>query len=131
MNGPKKKVLVVEDSKGLAFIMQMVLQAGGFDVRTANDGWDGFFTYLTFSPDLVITDIDMPRENGLEMMKRIRVQNPEVRTIYMSGELTWFWPLLEEERKKYGVSFLEKPFSRIELLRLVSEHLEHFKEAQK
>ncbi|MBI4490210.1 MAG: response regulator [Deltaproteobacteria bacterium] len=128
MNGQKKKVLVVEDSKGLAFIMQMVLQAGGFDVRTANDGWDGFFTYLAFNPDLVITDIDMPRENGVEMIKRIRVQNPEVRTIYMSGELSWFWPLLEEEKKRCGVSFLKKPFSRIELLRAVAELFNNNKE---
>jgi len=76
--------------------------------------------YLLFKPDLVITDIQMPEKNGLELMTHIRMHNPIVRTIYMSGDLGRFRCQLEEEKKKFPVNLLEKPFSKIELMRLLS-----------
>jgi len=125
-NGVKKhtnafRVLVVEDNEGLAFIVQIVLEAQGYQVRTARDGRDGYLTYLLFMPDLVITDIEMPQVNGLEMMRAIRMHDPKVRTIYLSGQLCRFRSLLEDEQKTYGIDLLRKPFSSIELTRLVSK----------
>lgn len=115
------KILVVEDNEGLAFIIQMILEAQGHQVRTARDGRDGYLTYLLFTPDLVITDIQMPEVNGLEMIRTIRMHDPKVRTIYLSGELCRFRSPLEDEQKAYGINFLRKPFSGIELIRLVSK----------
>ena len=77
--------------------------------------------YFQFLPDLVITDIQMPGENGLELINHIREHDPLVKTIYMSGDLNQFYPLLKEERTKYPVNFLEKPFSGMELIGRVSE----------
>jgi CheY-like chemotaxis protein len=99
----------------------MILEFAGCEVRTAGDGEDGYLISLLFTPDLVITDIQMPGKNGLKMMEQIRAHKPNVKTIYMSAELDRFQLPLAEEKKGYGVSLLKKPFTRIELTQLVSE----------
>jgi DNA-binding response OmpR family regulator len=115
------KILIVDDNQELARAIQIMLEGEGFEVRSAKDGQDGYWAFLEFNPDLVITDIQMPGENGLELMEHIRTLNPTVRTIYMSSDLSRFWSPLEEEKKRYPVSLLEKPFSKAELMGLVSD----------
>ena len=114
------RVLIVDDNQDIAWATKMMLEEEGFDVRSATDGEEGFRVFLEFRPDLIITDIQMPGENGIELMKQIRRHNPLARNIYMSGDLYSFWSLLEEEKEKYSVSILEKPFSKVELMGLVS-----------
>jgi YesN/AraC family two-component response regulator len=99
----------------------MILESEGYDVRTGDDGEAGYLISLLFRPDLVITDIQMPEKDGLEMMNEIRVRNSNVKTIYMSGELDRFQLLLAAEERKYGVHLLRKPFTKLELTQLVSE----------
>lgn len=88
----------------------------------AGDGAAGYGTYQLFRPDLVITDIEMPEKSGLEMTARIRMHNPGMEVIYMSADPERFRLRLEEEKKRYRVGLLQKPFSRMELMRLVCEH---------
>ena len=114
------KILIVDDNQDLASIIKWMLEDEGYEVRSAKDGQDGYSTYLLFHPDLVLTDIQMPKKNGLELMEYIRGINPTVRTIYMSGDLSQYWLSLEEEKKKYHVGILEKPFSKHELMHLLS-----------
>ena len=118
--GEKMKILIVDDDQELTFTLQFMLEDEGYEVRSAKDGQDGYWAYLEFKPDLVITDIQMPGENGLELMEHIRALNPGVRTIYMSGDLNSYLSPLEEEKKRYPVSLLEKPFSKVELMGLLS-----------
>ncbi len=114
------KILVVDDNLSLAQILKMILEEERHEVRLASDGMDGYASYLLFLPDLVITDIQMPEKNGLELIREIRCHNPAVRTIYMSADLSRYWSPLEEERKKYHAGILEKPFSKEELMHLLS-----------
>lgn len=118
---PMSKVLVVDDNHMLAATIQEVLEDYGFEVMSAKDGVDGYSAYLRFRPDIVITDIQMPRKNGLEMMGHIRTHEPMIRTIYMSGNIDAYKPLLKAERTKYPVSFFEKPFSLESLRRMILE----------
>jgi len=115
------KILVVDDNRFLADTIQETLENDGLDVMSAKDGLDGYSTYLLFKPDMIITDIQMPRKNGFEMMQRIRKHNPKIKTIYMSGNMRSFEPLLTEEKKRYPVSYFEKPFSLESLMRIVTE----------
>ncbi len=117
------KVLIVDDDEKLASLIQEVLDSEGYETRRARDAQHGYWTYLLFNPDLVITDIEMPEESGLEMMNRIRRCNPQVKTIYMSADLSPWGALLETEKRRYQVSPMQKPFSRIELMELVSKIL--------
>jgi CheY-like chemotaxis protein len=114
-----KKVLIVDDDKLLAYVIQAILEGEGYEVRTAGDGEQGYSIYLVFRPDIVVADIWMPRKNGLEMMEQIRTACPEVRTVYMSGAPDPVRTKLEDERKKFRASTLKKPFSREELTGLI------------
>ncbi len=113
--------MVVDDNLDFVFILQMMLEDAGYEVKAASDGKAGYSIYLSFKPDLVITDIQMPERNGIELMEYIRIHNPAIGTIYMSGNIQQHRPSLEEERERYHVRFLEKPFSRFELMGLISE----------
>lgn len=113
------KVLVVDDNEAIASAIQIMLEGEGFDVKSAQDGNNGYWVYLDFKPDLVITDIQMPGENGLKLMEHIRTHDPAVKTIYMSGDLESYLSPLEEEKRRYPVSLLEKPFSKEELMGLL------------
>jgi CheY-like chemotaxis protein len=114
------KILIVDDNQDLAFLIKWMLEDEGYEVRSAKDGMDGYSTYLLFNPDIVLTDIQMPEKNGLELIREIRCHDPDVRTIYMSGDLSQYGSPLKEEKEKYHVGVLEKPFSRHELISLVS-----------
>ncbi len=119
------KVLVVDDNQFLASTIQIVLEDEGLEVMSAKDGIDGYSAYLRFEPDLVITDIQMPGKNGLEMMGHIRSHNPRIKTIYMSGDLKSFWSSIEAEKKLYPVSCFEKPFSLELLKQVIAKPLPH------
>jgi two-component system chemotaxis response regulator CheY len=72
-------ILVVEDTADTAAVMKSVLELSGFDVVLAVDGLDGIEKAQAESPDLIITDISMPRLNGLEMIRELR-RLPEFKT---------------------------------------------------
>jgi CheY-like chemotaxis protein len=115
------KILIVDDNQDLALMIQMMLEEEGYEVKSAKDGEDGFSSYLLFRPDIVITDIQMPEKNGLELMENIRTHNPTIRAIYMSGDLEQYWEPLEEEKRRFHANCLEKPFSRGDLINMLSQ----------
>jgi len=117
----KGKILIVDDNQRVASVLQVMLMDEGYEVRVAKNGEEGYIYYLLFEPDLVITDIQMPVKNGLELVKLIRHHNPRIRPIYMSGNLGQFEPALREERDTYHACLLKKPFSRLELIKSISE----------
>ncbi len=119
------KILVVDDNAFFAATIQIILEREGLEVMYARDGIDGYAAYLRFRPDLVITDIQMPGRNGLEMMEDIRRHDPGIKTIYMSGNLHSYRPFLQKEQEKYPVSFFEKPFPLASLRQRVTEELLH------
>jgi two-component system cell cycle response regulator DivK len=70
-----KKVLVVEDHHDTSFLLCRLLKMEGYEVEHAIDGMAGFTTASTVHPDLIVTDLQMPRMDGIEMIKRIRESN--------------------------------------------------------
>jgi two-component system response regulator YesN len=98
-----------------------MLEAEGHEAKLARDGREGYFSYLLFRPDVVMTDLRMPLANGLELMEQIRRHDPGVKAVYMSADLSPFESFLEEEKRKYAAGILQKPFSREELTKLLSK----------
>jgi CheY-like chemotaxis protein len=124
-NKRKKKILVVEDEFGLQEIFRDVFLMEGYDVRIAVNGDSGFQVYCEFEPDLIITDVVMPKMSGLELIRKIRDTNSQVKVIYISGffginRLKW---KLDEEILKYGYPTLSKPFKISMMLDLVRDYL--------
>jgi two-component system sensor histidine kinase and response regulator WspE len=68
----RKRILVVDDSLTVREVERRLLESRGYDVTVAVDGMDGWHTIQDGSFDLVVTDIDMPRMDGIELVKRIK-----------------------------------------------------------
>lgn len=67
-----KKVLVVEDHHDTSFLLCRLLKTEGYEVEHAIDGMVGLSAAASAPPDLIVTDIQMPRMDGIEMIRRIR-----------------------------------------------------------
>lgn len=121
----KKRILVVEDEFGMQETLRDVFRMEGYDVRVAVDGDKGYEAYLKFRPDLLFTDVVMPGLSGIELVAKIRRDQPAIKVIYMSG----FFGLrnlkrdLHEEVLKYGYPCLSKPFKISAMLELVDNYL--------
>jgi CheY-like chemotaxis protein len=126
-DGRKKKILVVEDEFGLQETLRDVFRMEGYDVRVAVDGENGYQSYLEFNPDLVFTDVVMPKMSGIELVRRIRQKNNKIKVIYVSG----FFGLrnvkrdLNDEVLNYGYPCLSKPFKISAMLELVENYLDN------
>src|SRR5215210_2767316 len=71
-------VLVVDDEPDKQTLLKIALQTAGYEVRTANDGEEGLAAVDSYPPDLIITDVMMPKMDGYELARRIRA-NPQTR----------------------------------------------------
>jgi CheY-like chemotaxis protein len=111
-----RTALVVDDDEGLAQIVAAILRIEGFEVQIADNGARGFAAYFRNPTDWVVTDIQMPELDGLEMMQCIRAINPGVKTVYMSGEVEKYQAVLDREAAKFAVRVLPKPFTRSNLV---------------
>ena len=109
-------VLIVDDDEGLANILAVTLSQQGFEVRTANNGSVGCSAYFEEPTDWVVTDIQMPELDGIKMMQCIRLFNPSVKVVYMSGEVEKYHKLLDQEVSAFGAGVLHKPFTRGDLI---------------
>jgi two-component system, chemotaxis family, sensor kinase CheA len=69
---PARKVLVAEDSITSRMLLKGILEAAGYEVRTAVDGIEAFTTLRAEHFDLVVSDVEMPRMNGFDLTARIR-----------------------------------------------------------
>lgn len=67
-----KKILLVEDSPDSRDLLQFMLEREGFQVTLADDGVDGIQRATSEPPDLIISDLSMPRVDGVSMIKRLR-----------------------------------------------------------
>jgi len=68
----KAKILVVEDEEILLTALREELSTGGYEVEGASDGEDGLVKVKSFSPDLVLLDLIMPKMDGMEMLQKLK-----------------------------------------------------------
>lgn len=77
---PVKRVLVVDDSITVRELERQLLEGHGYKVDTAVDGMDGWNTVRSGHYDLVVSDVDMPRMDGIELVRRIKL-DPVLRSL--------------------------------------------------
>jgi len=117
---PHARILVVDDDDGIRNTLEQHLARNGFDVTTANDGVDGLVQFSTIRPDLVLSDIAMPRADGFWLIQRIREKNatPILILSVRGGDVDKVRAL------DLGADdFVVKPFSSPELLARVRAQL--------
>lgn len=115
-------ILLIEDDVSLRNVLADMLERNGYDVAVASDGEEGSRIYDETLPDLVITDIIMPKKGGLLTIQYLKEKYPEVKIIAISGGgvLDAGQYLGISENLRADRSF-EKPFSNKELLQAVKE----------
>lgn len=102
-------ILLVEDEIMILQLMQRIMERMCNDVEIANDGLEAWNICQKRSFSIIVTDLNMPNMNGVELIKKIKAINPSQLIIV----ITAFRQEIEiEEAKKYGaIAILEKPFS--------------------
>jgi two-component system cell cycle sensor histidine kinase/response regulator CckA len=80
-------VLVVEDDDAVRDLTVMILKQKGYDVLPASNGLEALMVYSSYHQkiDLVLTDVDMPQMNGVELAVRIHTSDPAKKILLMSG----------------------------------------------
>ena len=80
-----KKILIVEDDEDFSFILEKRLTIEGFFVVIAKDGEDGVLVSEKEKPDLIFSDMLMPKMDGMAMAKKIRETNTKVPIIFLTN----------------------------------------------
>ena len=79
------KILVIEDDKVVAASLATFLRKDGHAVETVHDGIQGLARIAADSPDVVVTDVFMPEMDGLEAIRALRLERPDLPIIAISG----------------------------------------------
>ena len=80
------RVLVVDDEPSLREVTRAVLESQGYEVLTVADGLDGLNALSQSLPDVIISDLNMPRMSGFEFLAIVRKRFPRIATIAISGD---------------------------------------------
>jgi CheY-like chemotaxis protein len=84
-NPSKRQILVVDDNPDVRGMFSMLLISAGYDVVVAEDGIAALAQLKKTLPDVVVSDLEMPRMSGFELLSVVRRRFPQVLTLAMSG----------------------------------------------
>ena len=110
------RILVIDDDESIRFLLRAVLEFQGYDVIEAENGYEGLLCYQAEPADLVITDMQMPVMDGLELLMELQRTFPRVKVIAISGGRRTL-----EVARTFTPHTFEKPFSLEEVLDTVHE----------
>lgn len=79
------KILVIDDDEQIRRMVTKVLQRGGYEVDAAGDGRRGMDLVRRGRPRIVVTDIFMPEQEGIETILELRRDHPDIKILAMSG----------------------------------------------
>ncbi|TAN45829.1 MAG: response regulator [Nitrospirae bacterium] len=110
------KLLLADDSLTIQKVVELVLANESFEIKTTNDGEQALAAMGSFSPDIVLADIDMPKLNGYQLCEKLKKSDTYSRipVILLAGA---FEPFDEEYAKSVSADdFIIKPFESQELI---------------
>ena len=117
------RILVIDDSAEMRAMLQDTLIAAGHEVVQAIDGKEGLRQYRERPADLVITDLFMPNQEGLETIMKLRRFYPDIPIIAISGACAASKPMLTVAHQLGANETLHKPVTAVELLAAVEKVL--------
>ncbi len=79
------RILVIEDEAQMRKLLRQVLEDSGYEVEEAPDGLEGMRLYRENPSDLIITDMIMPKKEGMETILDLKLEFPDVKIIAISG----------------------------------------------
>lgn len=113
-------ILIVDDEQAIRELCAAILSGYGYVCETASSGSDGVarFTSAGGAFDLILSDVLMPDFNGPEMVRRMEVIRPDIKSVFMSGFPDAVFP---ESKQKAAI--MKKPFTAQQLVRVVQQSL--------
>src|SRR5579862_7235171 len=114
-------ILVADDDRAIRTVLNQALARLGHDVRMTGSAATLWRWIAEGEGDLVITDVIMPDESGLDLVPRIKKVRPELRVIVMSAQNTLLTAVKATERGAF--EYLPKPFDLRELVNVVQRAL--------
>ena len=119
---PKAKILVIDDEQGIRDFLAYELGRQGYTVLTAADGEKGVDKIREEKFDLVITDIKMPKMDGIQLLQAAKKIDPDLEIIMATGFGTI--EMAVTAMKKGAYDFVQKPFNLEEILAIIEKALE-------
>ena len=116
-----QKVLIVDDQRLIADTLAEILNHAGFDAVAAYDGFDALDKASRFHPQWVLTDVLMPRMNGVELAITMRQNYPKSAILLFSGQAGISEILQDGYRQGYHFELIAKPIHPSKLI----ERLKH------
>lgn len=117
----EEKILIVDDQFGIRILLNEVLQKEGYRTFQAANGVQALEITQKHSPDLVLLDMKIPGMGGIEILKRMKVIEPDIRVIIMTayGELD----MIQEAKDLGALTHFAKPFDIDDIRKAVKDHL--------
>ncbi len=101
------KILLIDDEEDILDVLSLSLRGDGYDVITAVSGEEGLAAFEKESPPIILTDLKMPGMDGLEVLKRVKIGNPDTEVIVITGHGDMDSAI---DALRYGASdFVNKP----------------------
>src|SRR6266404_9302395 len=131
VRGTSERVLIVEDDPAARVGLEQLVKSWGFIAESASDGEEALQKVTTFRPAIVITDLVMPRMDGLALLRALPQQGADVTTLLLTAQGTVETAV--EAMKEGAYDYLTKPVDlqrlRI-LLDKIVERLETLREVK-
>jgi len=119
----KQRVLVVDDDRLVADTLNMVFQANGYESEAVYSAADGLARVRTFDPGLLLCDITMPEESGLQLAEKVHHEFPNCKLLMLTAYDTNVLKVEQHAtRTKRPLKLLNKPCRPEDLLR-EAQHL--------
>ena len=104
-----KKLLLVDDEEGIRKVLGISLTDIGYEVFTAENGEEALKIFRQENPPIVLTDIKMPGMDGIELLKKIKYENPDTEVIMITGHGDM--DLAIKSLKYRAIDFVTKPIN--------------------
>ncbi len=116
------RVLVVDDDPGVRYTIREILASEGIEADEAGDGEEALARFEAAQPALVITDLRMPRMDGMELLRRLGARAPSPRVVVITAHGSERQAV--EAMKAGAWDYFRKPFENDELLAVVRRAVE-------
>lgn len=119
MSDKKNKILLVDDEESIHILYKEELEEEGYEVESVLDGEAALKSFEEYKPDLVILDINMPGMDGIEVLRRMKQNRPQVPVILSSA-----YPEYKQDLGSWASDdYIVKSFNLDDLKNSVKKHL--------
>lgn len=126
----KGRVLIIDDEEIVRISCHRILAPEGYEVRSTGSAAEGFVLLEKEPSDIVLTDFKMPDIDGIEVLKRIKAQWPEIEVIMITGYQTISASIsnaAEAIRSLGAFDYIEKPFNPDAIVEVIEKAMTYKK----